>query len=252
MNTYPLLTRFWLEYRQVWQALLARDLLDRLVFLAAFGFGMGAIVKHMGEFSYLSYVATGIVCSSPMMTMTMAGTYGAFERFNSSRVWQSWLATPLTLRDILLAEIVYANVRAMPSVFILLGLVWALGELPNPWGILPAVPLLMLTNMVYGSVALCFTATTTRILYFAYVNTLWMMPMYLFSGVFYDLAQAPWWLQALANIYPLTHVLNVVRPLLLGQPVELTTMLLDVAILLAAFVVTFAYAVWKFKQRLLA
>jgi lipooligosaccharide transport system permease protein len=249
--TLALLTRFWWEYKQVWKGLVVRDVLDRILFLFAFGYGMGAIVKQMGDVSYLAFLAPGIACSSPMMTMTMATTFGAYERFNSSGLWQSWLATPVRLPHILMAELLYANLRSLPSVFILLLLAWLLDALPNPAGVIYAIPVILLANMAYGSVALCFTTFVTRHLYFSYVNTLWMMPMYLFSGVFFDLTKTPDWLQAIANLYPLTHVLKIVRPLLLGQPLAVGTTLLSLAALLFIFLAAFMFAQWRFKKRLL-
>jgi lipooligosaccharide transport system permease protein len=251
MFTLALLTRFWWEYKQVWKILLARDVLDRLLFLLAFGYGMGAIVKQMDGFSYLAFLAPGIASSSPMMTVTMAATFGAYERFNSQGLWQSWLATPVRLPNILLAELLYANLRSLPAVFILLGLAWVLNALPNPGGIIYAVLVILLANMTYGAVALCFTSFITRHLYFSYVNTLWMMPMYLFSGVFFDLTQTPGWLQNIANLYPLTHVLKIVRPLLLGQPLALETLLVSLAALVFIFLAAFSFAQWRFKVRLL-
>lgn len=246
-----LLYRYWLEYRQVWKALLVRDLMDRLLFLFAFGFGMGAIVREMGDVTYLAYIAPGIACSSPMMTMTMATTFGAYERSNSSKVWQSWLATPIRVPEILISEIIYANLRSMPAVFILLALVWGMGALPNPAGVIYAIPLILLANFTYGAIGLCFTAHINRIMYFTFINTLWMMPMYLFSGVFFDLSQTPMWMQTIAQIFPLTHVINIVRPLLLEQNLETTTIIYSLFMLVAVFVLAFWYASYAFTKKLM-
>lgn len=245
-----LLTRYWLEYSQVWKALLLRDVLDRLLFLFAFGFGFGAIMKEVDGIPYLGFLAAGLVCSSPMMTMTMAGTFGAFERVNSTKVWQSWLATPIRLPEIMLAELLYANFRSLPSIFVLLILAWLLNALPNPAGVVGAIPVLMLANMAYGAVALCFTSHITRSLYFSYVNTLWMTPMYLFSGVFFDITKTPEWMQIFAKIYPLSHVLEIVRPLLLGKPLETNALFINLGALFLIFILAFTYANHRFKYRL--
>lgn len=245
-----LITRYWWEYKQVWKMLILRDVMDRLLFLFAFGYGFGAILKQMDGISYLAFLAPGIACSSPMMTMTMAGTFGAYERINSTKLWQSWLATPLNLKEILFAELVYASLRSMPSVFILLALAWGLDALPNPAAIPAVVLILFLANFAYGAVALCFTAHVNRTLYFAYVNTLWMTPMYLFSGVFFDLSQTPIWMQYFAKIYPLAHVIEMVRPMLLGREVPLSLIVTNMGALFVIFALAFTYAHHHFKRRL--
>ena len=246
-----LITRYWWEYRQVWKMLILRDVLDRLLFLFAFGFGFGSIVQSMDGVPYLAFLAAGIAASSPMMTMTMAGTFGAYERINSSKLWQSWLATPIRLPEIMFAELLYASLRSMPSVFILLGLAWGMGALPNPSAIPLVVLILFLANFAYGAVALCFTAHVKRTLYFAYVNTLWMTPMYLFSGVFFDLSQTPQAMQWFAKIYPLAHVIDMIRPLLLGRDVALQNVLFSMGALLLIFICAFAYAHTKMRKRLM-
>lgn len=245
-----LLIRYWWEYKQVWRMLILRDVLDRLLFLFAFGYGFGAIVKQMDSVSYLAFLAPGIACSSPMMTMTMAGTFGTYERINSSKVWQSWLATPIKLHEILFTELLYASLRSMPSVFILLGLAWGLEALPNPAAIPLACLVLFLANFAYGAVAMCFTAHINRTLYFAYVNTLWMTPMYLFSGVFFDLSQTPPAMQAFAQIYPLHHVIEIIRPLLLGREVNLEAALMSAGALILIFTLAFTYALHHMHKRI--
>jgi lipooligosaccharide transport system permease protein len=247
-----LLLRYWLEYKQMARALIMRDLMDRLLFLLAFGFGLGGVMAAAGMNDYVAFLVPGIMAANGLFIMTMAMTFGVYERFNSTRVWQSWLAAPVRVRDILAAELLYASVRTLPSMVILLVLAWGLlGALPSPAGALVALPLLLLVNLMFGAVALCFTVHTTRTLYFAYINTLWTTPMYLFSGVFVPLEHAPRGLQILAEVSPLTHVVRVVRELMLGTPLHLAHAALTLLGMLVITLLAYAYACWAFEKRLL-
>jgi lipooligosaccharide transport system permease protein len=90
-----------------------------------------------------------------------------------------------------------------------------------------------------------------RPLHFAYVNTLWTTPMFLFSGVFFSTNHVPdvmWWI---SECLPLSHVIGLVRPLLTGQPLEAWRVAVDLGVLLAIFVAGYGYAAWKFQKRLL-
>lgn len=246
-----LLIRFWYEYRQLWQAQFTRDFLDRLIYLLAFGFGMGGVMAASHGDNYMAFLVPGIASATGVFVMTMAMTFGVYERSVSSRLWQAWLATPIRLTDIMMAELIYAALRAMPSVLILLVLAYAwLGALPSITGALLSLPILFLANLAMGSVALCFTVHIKRTMHFAYVNTLWTTPMFLFGGTFFDMAHAPLPMQYLSQAFPLTHVIALTRPLMLGQPLSLTTLAGSITILLTLFLGGFTYASHKFKARL--
>ena len=251
-NIQPILLRFAYEYRSVWKAQIVRDLIDRLLYLFAFGYGMGALVKQMDGLPYLDFLVPGIAASTGVFVMTMAMTYGVWERSTSYKLYPAWLATPVRLPQIIMAELLYATLRTLPSILILFLLAgFVLGAIPSFWGAVLALPVLMLANLAFGAIAMCFTVHIYRPLHFAYVNTLWATPMFLFSGVFFDLSQAPaplyWFSQAL----PLTHVISLVRPLLTGQDLTALQVVTDLGVLITLFVAGYAYACWRFQKRLL-
>lgn len=246
-----LLIRFWYEYRELWKFQFVRDFLDRLIYLLAFGFGMGGVMAASHGSNYMAFLVPGIAASTGVFVVTMAMTYGVWERFNNYRVWQAWLTTPIRLADIMAAELTYASLRALPSVMILVALAYLwLDALPSLAGALLALPVLLVANIAMGVVAMCFTTHIRRPIHFSYVNTLWATPMFLFGGTFFDLAHAPPAMQMIGQAFPLTHVINVVRPLMLGQPLEIATVVTSMAVLLGMIVAGFAYAHWRFSKRL--
>lgn len=246
-----LLVRFWYEYRQLWRMQILRDLLDRLIFLMAFGLGMGGLLASSHGGNYLAFIVPGMAASTGLLVMSLAMTYGVYERMVSTKLWQAWLATPLRVPDIVAAELLYATLRSLPSMLALLLVAWGMGALPSPTGALLALPVLVLANLTLGAIALCFTAHIHRTLHFAYVQTLWTGPLFLFSGVFFDLTHAPKAYQVVSQFSPLTHVLEIVRPLMLGQPLDYGAALIGLAVLAAMLVVGYSYAVWRFRQRML-
>ncbi|PZP38749.1 MAG: hypothetical protein DI585_06445 [Pseudomonas fluorescens] len=252
-NLTPILMRFGLEYRSLWKAQIMRDLLDRLLYLLAFGFGMGALIKTMDGLPYIDFLVPGIAASTGVFVMTMAMTYGVWERSTSYKLYSAWLATPLRLPEILLAELVYASLRTLPSILILFALAgfW-MKAIPSFWGAVAALPVLMLANLAFGAIALCFTVHIHRPLHFAYVNTLWTTPMFLFSGVFFDLSHAPAPLYWLSQMLPLTHVIGLVRPMMTGQELNVVSVLIDLGVLTVLFLGGFWYACRVFQKRLLA
>jgi lipooligosaccharide transport system permease protein len=86
--------------------------------------------------------------------------------------------------------------------------------------------------------------------FFLYWFTLALTPMTLLCGVFYPVSTMPGWLQAVANALPLTHAIDLGRPILLGRWPEAP--LLNVAVLLAYAVGGFAVALALFRRRLMS
>jgi lipooligosaccharide transport system permease protein len=86
--------------------------------------------------------------------------------------------------------------------------------------------------------------------FFMYWFTLALTPMMLLCGVFYPLANMPGWLQAIASALPLTHAIELGRPLLLGRWPE--SPLVNVVVLLAYGIGGFAVALALFRRRLMS
>ena len=63
-NVTAMLVRYALEYRSLWKAQIVRDLVDRLIYLLAFGFGMGALIKTMDGLPYLDFLVPGVAAST--------------------------------------------------------------------------------------------------------------------------------------------------------------------------------------------
>jgi lipooligosaccharide transport system permease protein len=68
---------------------------------------------------------------------------------------------------------------------------------------------------MFSVIGLAFTAVIPVIDYFTYYGTLFMTPMFLFSGIFFPLERLPDWVQALAWFMPLRHAVNLLRALML-------------------------------------
>ena len=68
--------------------------------------------------------------------------------------------------------------------------------------------------------ALVVTAISPSYDIFLYYFTLVITPMFLLSGVFFPLQGAPEWVQAGSGALPLSHAVDIVRPLMTGRPLE--------------------------------
>ncbi len=257
-NTAIALNRYsgsvWRRNFTVWRKLmwpsLTTNVLDPLIFLFAFGYGLGAVVEQIGGLDYLTFVVPGMMCYAAMFAASFESTISTYARFSLQRTWDAILATPVTLTELMLGEMLWAATKGMFSAccVIVVGTVW--GGVPNLAGALLALPVLALGALCFASCGLVTTAHAKTWDIFAYYFTFWVTPMFVFSGTFFEVTRFPWFIQAIAWLLPMTHLIAVVRPLTAGvalDPLAASGHLFYVAALAVA---AFALARHRFGRRL--
>ena len=89
------------------------------------------------------------------------------------------------------------------------------GLIDSPWAVLtPAF--LILGAACFAVIGLSFTSIVGKVDYFTYYYTLFVTPMFLFSGIFYPLDRLPNWTHVVAWFTPLYHLVLITRGLILG------------------------------------
>ncbi len=222
----------------VWRKLLLPSMLgnfgDPLLYLLALGYGLGHFVGPMDGMPYITFIASGIVASSVMNTASFEGLYSAFTRMSAQHTYAAMLATPLRVSDILAGEVLWAAIKGLISAVAIIIVASFFGAIQGPWVWL-SIPVILLSGLSFGSLALVITAMARSYDFFMYYFTLAVTPMFLFCGVFYPLHSLPAFAQDIAQILPLTHAVALLRPLLTGQlprhvPYHLGILLLYTAI----------------------
>ena len=215
----------WRRNYLVWKKLATASMLgnfgDPFLYLLGLGYGLGMFIGDMNGIPYMAYLASGILCSSAMNTATFEGLYSAFTRMNQQGTWESMLATPVRIHEIIAGEQVWAATKSLISgtaIFIVAGL---LGGIQEWHTALLALPVIFLTGLAFAGPALAFCAVSPSYDFFLYYFTLAVTPMFLFCGVFYPIDTLPAFVQILAHILPLTHAVALIRPLLTEMPLTL-------------------------------
>ncbi len=251
--------RFWPVFQRnllVWRKLaipsLVGNIAEPLIWLVAFGYGMGALVGSVSfngsSVPYILFLASGSICMSAMNAATFEALYSAFSRMHVQKTWDGIMNAPVTLDDVLFAEMLWAAFKAIFTATVILGVMLALGISHDP-KLLLAWPVLGLVGITFSCLALIINALAKGYDFFTYYFTLFLTPMMFLSGVFFPTAQLPVWVQWLAQVLPLTHAVELVRPLFMGQWPSLPLLHLGVLVLyaVAAFWVALALTRRRFK-----
>lgn len=242
----------WKRHFYVWWKVLGPSLLanfgEPLLYLLALGYGLGGMVGPVQGMDYMAFLATGIICSNAMNTATLEGMYAAFTRLAMQRTWDAMLAAPLTLDDIVSGEIIWCATRSVVSCAAIF--VVAVFLSPVQWSaFVPVMFLVFITGFCFGAMALIVTAFAKNYDFFLYYFTLVITPLMLLSGVFFPLDAMPPWIQWAAQVLPLSHAVDIARPLMTGTPLD--NALLHIGVIVA-YGVTAAYlAIVLLRRRML-
>lgn len=248
LRTLAVWRRNFLVWRKLAIPSLLGNLADPLIYMVGLGYGLGQLVPEVAGGPYIAFLAAGTVSYSTMNSATFEALYSGFSRMHVQKTWEAIMNAPVSLDDIVLAEILWACTKALFSGTAILLVVGALGY-ADPLHALWALPVLALTGLTFAALGMAVTAVSPSYDFFMYYFTLLLTPMALVSGVFFPAAQLPPAVAAVAEVLPLAHVVQLIRPLLAGQwPVDVPT---HVAVLLAYALLGFVLAVVLARRRLL-
>ncbi len=248
--TAAVVLRNLLTWRQMMWPSLASNVANPLLFLFAFGFGLGAFVGEMDGVPYLAFIVPGMMAYSAMFAASFETTIGAFARFNLQRTWDATLATPVRLVELLLGELLWATAKAVLAAFsvLVVGALW--GGIGDLAGALLALPVLALASLGFAAFGLCGTAHARNWEFFSYFFTFWVTPMFIFSGTFFPIDRFPPAIETLAWVLPMTHLIAVIRPLTTGEALAFGPFLVHLAYPAALAVAAFWLAHHRLRRRL--
>jgi lipooligosaccharide transport system permease protein len=225
------------------------SLLEPILYLLALGLGLGVFIQSIEGVPYINFIAPALVAISVMNGSFFECTFGSFVRMYYQKTFDAIIATPVSVEEVIAGELVWGATRATINSTTVLVVIAAFGLISSPLVLL--VPLLaFLGGLMFASIAMCFTAIAPNIDFFNYPSFLLVTPMFLLSGTFFPLSQLPLPVQTAAQVFlPLTHVVNIVRGLVLGRT-EIF-LLLSLVWIAAVTIFFFVLSINLMKKRLI-
>jgi len=217
---WPVFLRNLLVWRKLAIPSLVGNIAEPLMWLVAFGYGMGALVGQVQvggtKVPYILFLASGSICMSAMNAASFEALYSAFSRMHVQKTWDGIMNAPVSLDSVVLAEMLWAAFKAVFTVTAILCVMLALGISHSP-KLLVAWPVLLATGVTFSCIALIFNALAKGYDFFTYYFTLFLTPMMFLSGVFFPRDQLPPLVRAVSDWLPLSNAVEIVRPLFMDQ-----------------------------------
>jgi lipooligosaccharide transport system permease protein len=201
-------------YRRGW-LLLVSGFFEPLFYLLSIGLGLNHLVGHLHlggrVVTYATYVAPGLLASSAMNGSIFDATFNIFFKLKISKTYDALLSTPLRVRDITLGDLAWALMRGSLYSTTFLSVMAIMGLVVSPWAVL-CLPSAALVGFAFGGVGMGLTSFMRNWQDFDFLF-LAIMPLFLFSAVFYPLTVYPGWLQVVVECSPLYQGVALMRGL---------------------------------------
>jgi lipooligosaccharide transport system permease protein len=203
-------------YRRRWRGSIVISVVNPLLFLLAIGVGLGRVVAPasptLGGVSYLAFFAPGMLAAASMQNGIVEGGFPVSLAVRRGGSYQIAASSPLEPEDILLGHVLYMTLRVAMSAAAFLVVMVTLGAARSPLVLLD-LPAATLTGVAFAVPVAAWVVTLEQP---GRVGTLFkwvVMPLYLFSGTFFSVAQLPVVLRVVAYVTPLWHGVALCRSL---------------------------------------
>ena len=208
--------RDFLAWAKYYKSSIIMNFGEPLTNLLALGFGLGTYVAKMAGVPFIDFIGPGLLAVTAMNAVTFDMAFEGYDRLNENGIYQSMISAPLTVGQVVAGEYVWEGVRSLlyGAVFILV--LAALGLVKSWWALALPLPLVV-TGVMFSAPALWVASWAKNHEQLFYYFTLFITPMYLFSGVFFPITHMPPIVRDIIVITPLFHVVNIVRAMVLGH-----------------------------------
>ena len=208
---------FWVDLRNLghhWRSTIATSLIQPVLYLVAFGYGLGRGVNVNGT-SYLTFVIPGIVA----LTAFSSSFNGSASKLQIDRLFyrsfDEFLISPINLYSIVAGKAIIGVLRGAVSslAILILGFVLSPTLVINPIFVLT----LFVSCFVFALFGVLIASMFNNHVHMATFNNLVNLPMTFLCGTFFSLTQVPEGVKIALYLLPLTHSSLCLRAAALNQ-----------------------------------
>jgi lipooligosaccharide transport system permease protein len=217
------LADYWtIVYKRTWKGGVITSFVTPFFYVVAMGVLLGGFVTANpeeldGATSYLAFIAPGMVAAQAMTIVFSETTYPVMGMVKWQRIYFSMIASPLSIGDIVLAQLAFILVRVLFSCGVFLAVLAPFGVFESFWGTVAALPVQLLIGLAFATPVFGFSAGLRDESAFSLIFRLGMIPLTLFSGTFFPIGNLGPVLESIARITPLWQGVDLTRMLVLGD-----------------------------------
>jgi lipooligosaccharide transport system permease protein len=206
------------NYRRTWRGSVLSSLVVPVLTMVGFGLGVGSYINQgVDGTPYLDWIVPGLIASTAVQSAIGEATWPVLGNFEWLKVYFAQAAAPLRVADILGGHLAFMMFRVLTNAAVFLVIAALFGSLHSWWAPLTLIASLLAAFAVAAPTS-AYSATVTTDGYLAILLRFAVLPMSLFSGVFFPVASLPLLLRWVAWALPLSHGVELSRDATLGRP----------------------------------
>ena len=219
-----------------------------VMFVLLFRYVFGGAIPVPGiQGGYVNFLLPGIIGQTA--AFATFGTAIALAQELQKGVIDRLKSMPMARSAVLTGRLVADTARMFVTIVIVIGVGYAVGfRFENGAGM--AVAMVVLAT-VFGLAICCIAAYTGLAIgdeeSVQAFGLIWLFPLTFLSSAFVPIPTMPGWLQAFANNQPVTYVINTMRAMALGGPIE-ASLWKSVAWLAGIFIVFVPLAIRAYRR----
>jgi ABC-2 type transport system permease protein len=184
---------------------------------AYFASFQGNVMQNtFGTADYFSFMAMSMVAFTVVFTTAFVGLSVVWDK--RLGFMNKVLSTPVSRSVIILSKVLAASVRAIFQAAIVAAVAFALGLSTGTnfsiWSIFGVFAIVFLISVGLASFFTALTLRATRMEMPQAIFQLITLPLMFASSAYFPIAQMPTWLQAIANVNPISYTIDAVRRLM--------------------------------------
>jgi lipooligosaccharide transport system permease protein len=184
---------YWITvYKRTWRASVISSFLTPLLYVLAMGVLLGGFIKAdpgrlEGAHSYLAFIVPGLIAAHAMQTAVGETTYPVMSMIKWQRVYDSMLATPLEVPDLVAGHLTFVAFRLATTCGVYTLVMAPFGVFANWWGPFVAFAAQLLVGMTFAVWVYGYATRVTTESGFGVLYRLGIIPLFMFSGAFFPI-----------------------------------------------------------------
>ena len=226
------------EYRRImriWGQTIVPPAITETLYFIIFGKLIGGRVGDMNGYTYLQYIAPGLIMMT-VITNSYGNVVSSFFGAKFGKHIEELLVSPLPSSLIVVGYMMGGLLRGLlvGSVVTVIALLFTHLHVQHPFIIFSAV---LITSMVFSLAGMLNAVFAKNFDQISFIPTFILTPLTYFGGVFYTIKVLPDWAQSLSHLNPILYMVNAFRYGFLG--VSDVNVTLAFGIMISAAVVLF-------------
>jgi len=122
------------NFRTFWKATTFSSVLEPIIYLVAFGIGLGStVVDRVDGLEYVEFVGTGMVATAVIFSSALPAMFGTFVKYKFQNTYDAILAAPVDVEELVTAEMLwisYVTTLFVTPLFLVAGTFFPIDDLP--------------------------------------------------------------------------------------------------------------------------